>query len=240
MEQADILVVDDDYSLRRQLTRYLSKEGYKVVEADSGKTMRQALDQYQPNLVLLDLRLPDTHGLELAREVRADPDIGIIILTGSQDEIDKIVGLELGADDYLNKPVDLRELLARIRSVMRRVDLKSLTSTRNTNKVASFAGYSLDFTAHLLLNCNAEEIKLTSHEYQLLVVLLENVNRVLSRDQLMAHISGRDWLASDRSIDILIGKVRKKIEKDSSNPVLIKTVRGTGYIFTSPVEITNG
>ncbi len=125
MEQTDILVVEDDSSLRRQLARRLSKEGYSVVEADSGQTMRQALDKHQPTLVLLDLQLPDSHGFKLAREIRANSDIGIIILTGSQDESDKILGLDLGADDYLNKPFDESELLARIRSVMRRVDRKS-------------------------------------------------------------------------------------------------------------------
>lgn len=240
MDKVDILIVDDDDSLRRQLIRYLSNEGYSVVGAESGDSMHNKLSEFSPSLILLDLHLPDSHGLTLARELRSESDIGIIILTGSEDDFDEIVGLELGADDYINKPVEKRMLLARIRSVLRRIELKADSPSTDPNKIATFSHFKLDFTAHQLTDDQSNEIRLTSQEYKLLVNLVENANRVLSRDQLMDHISGRDWVPSDRSIDVLVAKIRKKIEPDASNPVLIKTVKGAGYIFTARVDMRNG
>ncbi len=233
-EKVDILVVDDDDTLRSKVVRYLSQEGYSVIDAASGEAMRSQLTDYKPSLVVLDLHLPDAHGLDLAKELREDPVIGIIIVTGSDDDFDKVVGLELGADDYLNKPADPRELLARIRSVLRRVELESqVSSADDDDTVTSFAHLRLDRTAHRLTDEEGNEIRLTSHEYQMFEHLIDNPNRVLSRDQLMNHISGRDWDPSDRSVDTLIAKVRKKVERNPSRPTLIQTVRGTGYMFTA-------
>lgn len=237
MDEVDILIVDDDESLRRQLIRYLGSEGYSVVGAENGASMREKLAEVTPVLIVLDLHLPDSHGLVLAREIRSESDIGIIILTGSDDDFDEIAGLELGADDYINKPVEKRMLLARIRSVLRRVELKANSPSTDPNKVATFSHLKLDFTAHQLTDEQSNEIKLTSQEYLMLVGFVEHANQVLSRDQLMDHMSGRDWVPSDRSIDVLVAKLRKKIEPDPSNPMLIKTIRGAGYIFTARVEM---
>lgn len=189
----------------------------------------------QPDLVILDLQMPGEHGLELTRKLRMDSDVAIIIVTGTGDKVDEIVGLEGGADDYLTKPFEERELLARIRSVLRRVIHRSTPFVNVDKSVFKFSDWVLDLTAHELRSTAGEEIILTSYEFQLLITLVKSANRVLSRDQIMDSIAGRDWMPSDRSIDVLIGKLRKKIEDDPSNPSLIKTIRGTGYKFTARV-----
>ena len=194
------------------------------------------MQDYNPNLVILDLNMPGEHGLELARTLRQDSEIGIIIVTGSGDKVDEIVGLEGGADDYLTKPVEERELLARVRSVLRRVMSDSAAPDTSDKSVAKFSDLILDFTAHELKSTAGEEIILTSYEFQLLATLVKNPNRVLSRDQIMDNITGRDWVSNDRSVDVLMGKLRKKIEEDPRNPALIKTIRGAGYKFTARVK----
>jgi len=235
-QEANILIVDDDVRVSRVIARDLTSVGYRVKTAANGEEMRSCMKAYKPNLVILDLQMPGEHGLELCRDLRKDSDIGIIILTGSGDKVDEIVGLEGGADDYLTKPVEERELLARVRSVLRRVMSGSAASDTSDKSVAKFSDWILDFTAHELKSTTGEEVVLTSYEFQLLATLVKNANRVLSRDQIMDNITGRDWVSNDRSVDVLMGKLRKKIEEDPHNPSIIKTIRGTGYKFTARVE----
>jgi len=235
-QEANILIVDDDVRISRVLARDLTSAGYRVKTAANGEEMRSCMQDYEPNLVILDLQMPGEHGLELARKLRQDSEIGIIIVTGSGDKVDEIVGLEGGADDYLTKPVEERELLARVRSVLRRVMSDSAAPDTSDKSVAKFSDLILDFTAHELKSTAGEEIILTSYEFQLLATLVKNPNRVLSRDQIMDNITGRDWVSNDRSVDVLMGKLRKKIEEDPRNPALIKTIRGAGYKFTARVK----
>lgn len=235
MDPAEILIVDDDVGLRTKTARYLAQFGFNIAEAGSGEEMRARLARHMPDLVILDLRLPDAYGLDLAKDLRADPVVGLIITTGSPDDHDKIVGLEIGADDYLNKPVDPRELLARIRSTLRRVqmEVRSTGDAAAAGNLRSFAHLRLDTVAHTLADEDGAEIRLTSHEFRLLAYLVENPSKVISREQLMTEIYGRKWLPTDRSIDTLVAKIRGKIEREPARPNLIKTVRGTGYVFTA-------
>ncbi len=234
MDENRILIVDDDERIQRMLKRYLTEEGYIVLSAENGAQMHECLQNAKVNLVLLDLNLPDTHGLQLAGEIRAQYErIGIIILTGSSGTVDKVVGLEVGADDYVSKPFEERELLARIRSVLRRT--MAAEPIRDDASIATFSDYKLDFQAHTLLNENGDVIELTTHQFKLLSYLVHNPNRVLSRDQIMDEIVGKDWAPTDRSVDVLVGKLRSKIEVDPAKPLLIKTIRGAGYKFTTGV-----
>ena len=232
---ATILVVDDDPRICRVLSRYLGSAGYKVLVALDGSEMWDAMKASDPDLVILDLQLPGEHGLDLVRSLRQNSTVGIIILTGSGDKIDEIVGLEGGADDYLTKPVDERGLLAHVRSVLRRVMDSSRAHAKDDPGIVEFAGWRLDLTAHELKSENGEELKLTNHEFQLLKIFVLNANQVMSRDQIMDNLAGRDWMPNDRSIDVLVGKLRKKIEPDPDNPRLIKTLRGAGYKFTARI-----
>lgn len=233
--KAVILVVDDDIRICRLLDRYLSKAGYQVTMASDGEQMYRSIQRQRPDLILLDLELPGTHGLDLAKELRQASKVGIIILTGTGVSVDKVVGLEVGADDYVEKPFDQRELLARIRSVLRRVDESSL----NDHSIARFSGWTVDLTARRLVDVNSEEVTLTGHEYQLLEILIVNANNVIRRDQIMAKIKGRNWIPADRSVDVLVGKLRKKIEQTPRKPDLIKTIRGAGYIMSARVEFSS-
>ncbi len=235
---AKILVVDDDDRTVRLLTRYLSKSGYTVDAATDGEEMYRSIRKSQPDLVLLDLELPGKHGLELARELRSESaDIGIIIVTGTGADIDMIVSLETGADDYIEKPFNERALLARVRSVLRRIVRRNAQSEKH--HIAKFAGYTLDMTAHKLVDSLNKEIHLTSYEYRLLELLVTHANRVLSRDQILDALHERAWDPTDRSVDVLVNKLRKKLELDTANPQIIKTMRGFGYIMTSRVDFSD-
>lgn len=233
---AKILVVDDDPRICRLLARYLSQEGYQVSTACSGKAMRQMLPEVRPRLVILDLMLPDEDGFGLARELRARSNLAIVILSGKANPVDKIVGLELGADDYITKPFDERELLARVRSVLRRVPPEDQERTEDTGAVACFAGWLFDLCGYELTSPAGEHVGLTSHECQLLAALVKHSHRVLSREAILDAVTGRDWSPYDRSVDVLVGKLRRKIEPDPKHPRLIKTVRGAGYKLAVPVE----
>lgn len=230
-----ILVVDDEPDLREMLEEYLGKQGYNVAGAGDGAAMRACLAEQSFNLVLLDIHLPGEDGLSLARYLREHHSVAIIMLTAADDVIDRIVGLEMGADDYLTKPFDPRELLARIKSVLRRTAAATSateTSTDSERQAVRFGCCLLDLDAHKLYALDSgQELPLTSMEFDLLKAFAEHPNRVLSRDQLLDLAHNRDWEPFDRSIDIRITRIRRKIETDPAKPQTIKTVRGVGYIF---------
>jgi DNA-binding response OmpR family regulator len=232
-----LLVVDDDVGVLDLLRRYFTGQGFTVDTAANGAEMRDALAQDAFDLVLLDLGLPGEDGLTLTRELRAEWGGAVIIITGRGESVDRVVGLELGADDYVTKPFDLRELLARVRSVLRR------TTARTTEKASDvdspcfgFAGFTLDPLARTLCGADGKTIVLTTGEYDLLLVFLERPNRVLSRDDLMGRLYGRGAGPFDRAIDVQIGRLRRKIEVDPARPELIKSVRGAGYLFAARVS----
>lgn len=237
---ANILVVDDDPRICRLLDHYLTQEQYKVHTASNGADMRRLLGEGHIELVILDLMLPHEDGFSLAREVRAYSDVAIIILTGKTESIDKVVGLELGADDYMTKPFDFRELLARVRSVLRRVRAQAGSETIPEHSIAHFAGWRFDLPAQELKSPAGHDIRLTAHEFQLLSAFVKNPNHVLTRDAIMNLISGREWAPFDRSIDVLIAKLRKKLQDDPNQQTLIRTVRGVGYKFVAKVDYRPG
>lgn len=233
-----ILVVDDDLRICRLLSNYLNKEGYKVSTATDGKQMRQIFKRNAPDLVILDLILPNEDGFDLAKELRATSDVGIIMLTSKQEQVDKIIGLEVGADDYMTKPFDNRELLARIHSLVRRRHAQFPKSKPEEKySIARFEGWTLNLTAHELISPEGENVHLTSYEFQLLSTLVLNAHRAISRDHILDLMAGRDWVPTDRSIDVLIGKIRKKLRQDVQNSTIIKTIRSVGYMFTSQVDL---
>ncbi len=231
-----ILIVEDDREIREAVCDYLSGHGYACAQAGDGKAMRAAIAGGAPDLVLLDLRLPGGEdGLSLARWLRDNHDVAIIMVTAAGEVVDRVVGLEVGADDYLAKPFDLRELLARVKSVLRRGGAKGEKrsggqAAAGTKRVA-IGACQLDLDTHQLIGRGGEEIPLTGMEFDLLRVFAEHPNRVLSRDQLLTLTRNREWEPFDRSIDIRIARLRRKIEADPEKPRTIKTVRGAGYIF---------
>ena len=224
-----ILIVDDDPRLCRTLARYFKQEGYTAHIAISGAQMRQRLAIETPDLVILDLILPDVDGFSLARELRANYDLPIVILTGKADTVDKVVGLEIGADDYVTKPFDERELLARVRSVLRRTAKSTRNGAEAPVSVACFAGWRLDLYSYELTSSSGEPVALTPHEFQLLSAFIQHGNRVLTREVILEQVADRNWSPDDRSVDVLIGKLRKKLEQNPRDPQLIETIRGIGY-----------
>ena len=228
----NILIVDDDERICRLLERYLSKNGFSVGSIQSGALLEVTMAQVNPNLLLLDLGLPDEHGFDVARKARViDPKVGIVILTGSTDDIDQIVGLELGADDYIAKPFDERQLLARIRSVMRRVQ-SQVSESEDDLDVISIGNIELNLNSYEAVG-RTGSIGFTVHEFQLLAFLAKGKGRVLSRDQILDELCGRDWSPYDRSVDVLIGKIRRKL-KAAGEADMIITVRGAGYKLHVP------
>lgn len=225
-----ILIVDDDASVRAMLADYLARHGYAAAEADGGEAMRAALAAAPVDIVLLDLRLPGEDGLALARQLRERYRVGIIMVTASGDVVDRVVGLELGADDYVAKPFDPRELLARIKSLMRRLGAAAEAAPAAA-ELRRVGPYRLDLGARRLFDAAGAEIELTAMEFELLAAFIEHPNRVLSRDQLLTLTRNREWEPFDRSIDIRIARLRRKIEPDPAHPRLLRTVRGAGYMF---------
>lgn len=234
-DRVHLLVVDDDTGVLDLLRRYFTGQGFEVSAAANGAEMRDALARTTVDLVLLDLGLPGEDGFELTRQLRKSWNGALIIITGRGESVDRVVGLELGADDYVTKPFDLRELLARVRSVLRRAP--SATPDDAANQVAfQFGNFLLILQSRTLRTTGGETIALTTGEYELLRVLVEHPNRVLSRDDLMEHIHGRNAGPFDRAIDVQIGRLRRKVESDPANPELIKSVRGAGYLFSARVS----
>jgi len=230
-----VLIVDDDATVRDMLSEYLSTHGYEVSQAQSGETMRTALGHRVPDAVLLDVNLPGEDGLSLARYLRERYDVGIIMVTAAGDVVDRVVGLEVGADDYIAKPFDPRELRARLKSVIRRCQARSAerpASAGGAGQRRIAVGLcTLDLDAHRLFGADGQEIALTSMEFDLLKVFAAHPHQVLDRDRLLTLTRNRDWEPFDRSIDIRIARLRRKIEPDPDRPQLIKTIRGAGYMF---------
>lgn len=230
-----ILVVDDDRELRALLDRFLTRHGCRVTTAGDGRQMADALRAWRIDLVVLDLMLPGDDGLALCRRLRAESNVPVIMLTAMGEDIDRIVGLEIGADDYIPKPCNPRELLARIRAVLRRSEASG-GGKSPTGKRMHFAGWQLDPGSRKLTAPNERAVDLTAGEFDLLVILAERAQRVLSRDQLLDLTRGREAVPFDRSVDSQVSRLRRKIETDPTRPELIKTVRSGGYVFTPGVE----
>jgi two-component system OmpR family response regulator len=233
-EQTRLLVVDDDREIRDLVCRFLAAHGYKVIAARDAREMTAALAGNKVDLVILDVMLPGRSGLELCRELRAKSDMPILMLTAMGEETDRIVGLEMGADDYLPKPFNARELLARIRAILRRAD--GMRRVATNARELRFSGWVLDRGRRRLSAPDGVTIDLTSGEYELLAVFAEHPQRVLTRDQLLDLARGREAMPFDRSIDVQVSRVRRKIETDPKSPAMIVTVRGDGYMFTPDVE----
>jgi DNA-binding response OmpR family regulator len=229
MQSHHILVVDDDAQIRRMLRRCLEDEGYRVSESSGGEGIEAAL-RSGLHLVTLDLNLGHEDGLAIARRIRQLSDVPIIMITGKGDMIDRIVGLELGADDYIAKPFHLREVLARIRSVLRR-SVGNAPAPADTGAIR-FDGFVLDPARRSLNAPDGQAVELTSGEFDLLLLFSRHAHAVLSRDRIMDLLKGHDWAPNDRSIDNQVARLRKLIEADTRSPKLIKTVRGAGYTFT--------
>ena len=231
-----ILVVDDDAEIRGLLQEYLQKQGYRVMTAADGKSMRAAIDKVPPDLIVLDLMLPGEDGLELCRNLRGRSNLPIIMLTARGEETDRIVGLEMGADDYLAKPFSPRELLARIKSVLRRA--RSLPGNLEPEPVRSyrFAGWTLDAATRNLTAPDDVVVPLSGTEFKLLRVFLAHPDRVLSRDQLVELMIAREAGPFDRAIDVQVSRLRQRLRDDAREPRLIKTVRNAGYVLAAAVE----
>lgn len=232
-----ILVVDDEEDIRDLLATYLIGFGFEVAAAADGPSMRVEVSRSRPDIVLLDLGLPGEDGLSLARELRAQPrPPGIIIVTGRGQAVDRIVGLEMGADDYVAKPFDLRELAARVRSVLRRTKVEAPPDPPAARDCFDFAGWRIDLSSRSLTRPDGAAVPLTTGEFDLLATFVRNPNRALSRDQLMELMHHREAGPFDRAIDVQVGRLRRKIERDPGEPELIKSVRGVGYLFTARVS----
>jgi two-component system OmpR family response regulator len=230
--QNKILIVDDDREIRSLLADYLENNGYSTVTAADGKAMTSALEANKIDLIVLDLNMPGDDGLTLCRNLRAKSAMPVIMLTARSEALDRIIGLEMGADDYLSKPFEPRELLARIRSVLRRANSPALNDTNANAQRLKFGDWTLDMTARHLLSPQGLVIALSGAEFRMLEIFLEHPNRVLNRDQLLNIMHGRDADPFDRSIDIQISRLRQKLGEDARSPQVIKTVRNGGYVLS--------
>jgi len=234
-----ILVVDDDPGVRDLLRDCLELEGFVVSESKDSAGMHAALASGGIDLVTLDLMLGGENGLNLARQIRQSHDVPIVMISGKGDTIDRVVGLELGADDYISKPFHPREVVARIRAVLRRKAAPAAPPkpvARAQSERLTFAGWTLDIGSRELIGPDAAPQQLTTAEFNLLEALVRRPQRVLSRDMIMDLLKGHDWTPFDRSIDALVSRLRRKIEIDASAPRLVKTVRGVGYMLACPVD----
>ncbi len=231
-----ILIVDDDAEIRSLLGVYLHKNGYRTTAVAEGKGMSEALDKGGVDLIVLDLMLPGDDGLVLCRNLRVRSDIPVIMLTARGEDMDRILGLEMGADDYLPKPFNPRELLARIKSILRRA--KALPGHMETGDAARlrFAGWELDIVSRQLISPEGVVVPLSGSEFRLLRIFLHHPSRVLSRDQLMDLLQGREADPFERSIDVQVSRLRHRLADDAKEPSIIKTVRGEGYILAAQVE----
>jgi two-component system, OmpR family, response regulator len=234
-----LLIVDDDKELCSLLSKFLSRHGYRVSIAHNGGEMTALLDGARINLIILDLMLPGEDGLVLCRRLRATSTVPIIMLTAMGDEVDRIIGLEMGADDYLAKVANPRELLARVRAVLRRSGSPEANDSGDQKRILEFAGWRLDVTHRQLYSAKNALVPLRAGEFELLLAFAERPQRVLSRDQLLDLSRGRSANAFDRSIDVQVSRLRRKIEPDPKEPTLIKTVRSGGYILAAHVTVVS-
>ena len=229
-ERAHILIVEDELTSRTMLSGYFESQGYVITEAETGAEMRRAFAAGKIDLIMLDIHLPDEDGLTLLKDVRRYSDVGIIMVTGKSDDVDRIVALEMEADDYVTKPFNPRELLARAKNVIRRV--RAARQNNKENRVVRFANWQLDLDQRLLIGEDNEPVHLTRGEFELLSAMTSHKGQVLTRDNLLDHLDHRQFDPSDRTVDVLIARLRKKIEEDPKCPSLIVTVHGVGYVFT--------
>ncbi|WP_204602037.1 response regulator [Paremcibacter congregatus] len=241
---AKILIVDDDEAILRMLEKFLRQEGFDVATVANGTIALAKIKAYEPDIILLDINLPGEDGLTVAKKLRLEnQNIGIIMVTGKGDIIDRVVGLEMGADDYIAKPFHLREVLARIRSILRRREHTAVYDDADQNgllkKTLRFNDWQADLGARVLTGPDGNKVPLTSGDFRLLEVFLKNPQRVLSRDQILDFVAARQWEPYDRSVDTRVRRLRGKIEKDPSTPEIIKTVRGEGYVFSTQVEVSS-
>ena len=232
-----LLIVDDDKELCALLSKFMSRHGYRVSLAHNGNEMAQVLETSRVNLVILDLMLPGDDGLVLCRRLRSTSTLPIIMLTAMADEVDRIIGLEMGADDYIAKVANPRELLARVRAVLRRAGPAEAGEPADQRRILEFAGWRLDVTHRQLYSAKNALVPLRAGEFELLLAFVERPRRVLSRDQLLDLSRGRSANAFDRSIDVQVSRLRRKIEPDPKEPTLIKTVRSGGYILAANVVV---
>lgn len=242
MSEQHIAVVDDEPDITRLLAKYLEGNGFRVTELSGGQALMELMRREPPDLVLLDIGLPGEDGLTIARRLREHWQTSIILVTGRCDSVDKVVGLEIGADDYVTKPFDLRELLARVRAVLRRAGGDAAASSLGHGVTASgerlhFCGWILDCAARRLQAPDGHDVSLTTGEFELLRVFAMNPGRVLSRDFLLESTRGREAAPFDRAVDVLVGRLRKKIELTPSRPEILKSVRSAGYMFVPAVSI---
>ncbi|OGT41822.1 MAG: DNA-binding response regulator [Gammaproteobacteria bacterium RIFCSPHIGHO2_12_FULL_40_19] len=233
----NILIVDDDAGIRDLLSEFLKQHGFQTFVAQDGKAMRAVLERQTIELIILDIMLPGEDGLSLCRQLRSHSNIPILMLTAVGEEVDRIVGLEMGADDYLNKPFHPRELLARIKAILRRAKTPAAreVAPNADNLIYHFAGWTLNRGLRRLLSPEQLEVSLSAGEYALLLTFLERPQQVLNRDQLLDATKNRMAAPFDRSIDIQISRLRHKIEENIKNPTIIKTVRSGGYVLAVPV-----
>ncbi|MBQ5948856.1 response regulator [Massilia sp. ST3] len=238
-----ILIVDDDLEIRELIAAYLEKQGMRAATAANGRQMRSLMEQHQFDLVVLDLMMPGEDGLTLCRDLRAGKwrSMPVLMLTARDEETDRIVGLEMGADDYLTKPFAVRELYARIRSILRRTRmLPPNLEVKEPGQFIAFGDWRLDTVGRHLLDREGTMVSLSGAEYRLLRVFLDHPQRVLTRDQLLNLTQGREADLFDRSIDLLVSRVRQRLGDDAREPRYIKTLRSEGYVFSSPVEFVDG
>ncbi len=234
-----ILIVDDDQDIRRLLVDYLARNGFEAIAARDGRDMWRELDRHAVDLIVLDLMLPDTDGLTLCRDLRARSNTPVLMLTARGEETDRIIGIEMGADDYLVKPFNPRELQARIKMILRRARALPPNLHPEPSRCLRFAGWCLDTATRVLLAPDGVVTPLSGGEFRLLRILLDHPNRVLNRDQLTEMIHGREAEPYDRAIDVQISRLRQRLRDDSREPLLIKTVRGEGYVLASTVAETS-
>ncbi len=233
-DRVHIVVVDDEPDIRETVREYLSLHGFRVTAASGGVELRKILEESSVQLAILDIAMPGEDGLSLARYLREHHKTAIMMLTAAGEVVDRIIGLEMGADDYLAKPVDLRELLARVKAVLRRTNMAAdgvSTGDDQPHERVRFGTCWLDLESHKLMDDDGNDIAITAMEFDLLRALAEHPNRVLSRNQLLDLAHNRDWEPFDRSIDIRVARLRRKVEADPAKPQAIKTVRGVGYMF---------
>lgn len=235
-----VLVVDDDQAIRELLAEYLSKNNYNVITAEDGVEMTLKMHDNDPDLIILDIMLPGDDGFTLCQRIRKSSNVPIIMLTANSDELDRILGLEIGADDYIAKPFSPRELLARIKALLRRSHFsENPVQTADNIRYIHFANWKLDVLQHYLLDENNQRISLTGADFQLLSLFLDNPNQPISRDQISQALHGRDAFANERGIDVHMSRLRQSLGDDAKAPNIIKTVRGAGYVFIAEVRLEN-